>query len=206
MYSCVPIATREGARAVRRRRSVLPPQAGRPLRLRRRHRAGRILRGVPASHEPARHGPQAQELLSQSMTRARNCCSTRANVTYITLIVTCSSQRSAAKESPQQLPSFRFGELSCISHNATWSPFLGQLAPGDPVQAFECGLFRAPSYMHSLRPTDLLIIRDKNQCAYALLGDSYFTLVTFHSLCTHFTTCSLVVSTVCKYSGRVKCS
>ena len=86
------------------------------------------------------------------------------------------------KESPQQLPSFRFGELSCISHNATWSPFLGQLAPGDPVQAFECGLFRAPAYMHSLRPTDLLVIRDKNQCAYTLDAHNLVLLVISHTV------------------------
>ena len=80
---CVPIATREGARAVRWRRSVLPAQAGRPLRLRRRHRAGRVLRGVPASHEPARHGAQAQELLSQSTSTAY---STQYNVLVRTVV------------------------------------------------------------------------------------------------------------------------
>ncbi|XP_077984278.1 transcription initiation factor TFIID subunit 1-like [Glandiceps talaboti] len=54
-------------------------------------------------------------------------------------------------------PDYRYGETS-YAHS---SPFLGSLAPGQSVQAFENNLFRAPIYRHTMPSTDFLIIRTR---------------------------------------------
>ena len=55
-------------------------------------------------------------------------------------------------------PEFEFGE-TIYAHT---TPFLGNLAPGQSLQAIENNLFRAPVYNHHLPDTDFLIIRTRN--------------------------------------------
>ncbi|XP_067134209.1 transcription initiation factor TFIID subunit 1 isoform X1 [Centruroides vittatus] len=54
-------------------------------------------------------------------------------------------------------PEYKYGETA-YAHT---SPFLGSLAPGQSVQAFENNLFRAPIYDHEMPDTDFLIIRTR---------------------------------------------
>ncbi|XP_029644075.1 transcription initiation factor TFIID subunit 1 isoform X1 [Octopus sinensis] len=54
-------------------------------------------------------------------------------------------------------PQYIYGELA-YAHT---SPFLGSLAPGLCLQAFENNLFRAPVYEHCMPETDFLIIRTR---------------------------------------------
>lgn len=54
-------------------------------------------------------------------------------------------------------PEYKYGETA-YAHT---SPFLGSLAPGQSLQAFENNLFRAPIYEHNLPDTDFLIIRTR---------------------------------------------
>uniref|UniRef100_H2YZ45 Transcription initiation factor TFIID subunit 1 histone acetyltransferase domain-containing protein n=1 Tax=Ciona savignyi TaxID=51511 RepID=H2YZ45_CIOSA len=55
-------------------------------------------------------------------------------------------------------PRYRYGE-TVFSHS---SPFLGSLAPGQSLQAFECNMYRAPIYEHRSCVTDFLIIRTRH--------------------------------------------
>nr|XP_018670467.1 transcription initiation factor TFIID subunit 1-like isoform X2 [Ciona intestinalis] len=55
-------------------------------------------------------------------------------------------------------PRYRYGE-TVFSHS---SPFLGPLAPGQSLQAFECNMYRAPIYEHRSCGTDFLIIRSRH--------------------------------------------
>ncbi|XP_067949949.1 transcription initiation factor TFIID subunit 1-like [Watersipora subatra] len=52
---------------------------------------------------------------------------------------------------------FKYGELAYAHH----SPFLGNLNPGQTVQAFENNMFRAPIYQHLMPETDFLVIRTR---------------------------------------------
>ncbi|XP_054711819.1 transcription initiation factor TFIID subunit 1-like [Uloborus diversus] len=54
-------------------------------------------------------------------------------------------------------PEYKFGETA-YAHT---TPFLGSLAPGQSIQAFENNLFRSPIYEHELPDTDFLIIRTR---------------------------------------------
>lgn len=54
-------------------------------------------------------------------------------------------------------PEYKYGETA-YAHT---SPFLGSLAPGQSLQAFENNLFRAPIYEHNLPDTDFLVIRTR---------------------------------------------
>ncbi|CAF0755218.1 unnamed protein product [Didymodactylos carnosus] len=54
-------------------------------------------------------------------------------------------------------PQLEFGELS-YAHT---SPFLGDMAPGEVLQAFENHMYRAPIYLHESPVTDFLILRTK---------------------------------------------
>ncbi|UYV74640.1 TAF1 [Cordylochernes scorpioides] len=54
-------------------------------------------------------------------------------------------------------PEYKYGEIA-YAHT---SPFLGSLAPGQSLQAFENNLFRAPIYQHEMPDTDFLIIRTR---------------------------------------------
>ncbi|XP_064607804.1 transcription initiation factor TFIID subunit 1-like isoform X1 [Liolophura sinensis] len=54
-------------------------------------------------------------------------------------------------------PQFNYGELA-YAHT---SPFLGNLYPGQCIQAFENHMFRAPIFEHDLPSTDFLIIRTR---------------------------------------------
>jgi len=54
---------------------------------------------------------------------------------------------------------YKYGELA-YAHT---SPFLGHLAPGQSLQAFENNLFRAPIYEHQLPETEFLVIRTRNK-------------------------------------------
>lgn len=54
-------------------------------------------------------------------------------------------------------PEYKYGETA-YAHT---SPFLGSLAPGQSLQAFENNLFRAPIYEHNLPDSDFLIIRTR---------------------------------------------
>ncbi|GAV06552.1 hypothetical protein RvY_16518 [Ramazzottius varieornatus] len=56
-------------------------------------------------------------------------------------------------------PKFDYGGDVVYAHT---SPFLGALAPGQAIQAFENNMFRAPIYQHQLSSTDFLIIRTRN--------------------------------------------
>lgn len=56
-------------------------------------------------------------------------------------------------------PNFKYGELA-YAHT---SPFLGNLLPGQTLQALENNLFRAPIYEHSMPDTDFLIIRTRHK-------------------------------------------
>ncbi|RWS29199.1 transcription initiation factor TFIID subunit 1-like protein [Leptotrombidium deliense] len=65
-------------------------------------------------------------------------------------------KRKPGKESTT--PEYKYGELA-YAHT---SPFLGHLAPGQSLQAFENNLYRAPIYEHSVADSDFLIIRTRN--------------------------------------------
>lgn len=54
-------------------------------------------------------------------------------------------------------PDYKYGETA-YAHT---SPFLGSLAPGQSLQAFENNLFRAPIYEHLFPDTDFLVIRTR---------------------------------------------
>ncbi|GFY78151.1 transcription initiation factor TFIID subunit 1 [Trichonephila inaurata madagascariensis] len=54
-------------------------------------------------------------------------------------------------------PEYKYGETA-YAHT---SPFLGSLAPGQSLQAFENNLFRSPVYQHELAETDFVIIRTR---------------------------------------------
>ncbi|XP_037277231.1 TATA-box binding protein associated factor 1 isoform X3 [Rhipicephalus microplus] len=54
-------------------------------------------------------------------------------------------------------PEYKYGETA-YAHT---SPFLGSLAPGQSLQAFENNLFRAPIYEHNLPDSDFLLIRTR---------------------------------------------
>eukprot|EP00794_Sanderia_malayensis_P006796 gene6796-7562_t len=68
-------------------------------------------------------------------------------------------------------PQLEYGETVYV-HN---SPFLGQLAPGQTLQAFENNMYRAPAYPHKMKPTDFLIIRS-NDHYYVRFVNSIFTI------------------------------
>ncbi|CAD5115481.1 DgyrCDS4450 [Dimorphilus gyrociliatus] len=55
-------------------------------------------------------------------------------------------------------PVFKFGDISYVHQ----SPFLGQLAPGQCLQAVENNMYRSPIYEHEVNVTDFLIIRNRN--------------------------------------------
>ncbi|KAJ8028294.1 Transcription initiation factor TFIID subunit 1 [Holothuria leucospilota] len=56
-------------------------------------------------------------------------------------------------------PTHEYGE-TVFTHNA---PFLGNLSPGESLQAVENNLFRAPIFPHKLPNTDFLIIRTRQK-------------------------------------------
>ncbi|KAK2151093.1 hypothetical protein LSH36_376g04026 [Paralvinella palmiformis] len=56
-------------------------------------------------------------------------------------------------------PKFEYGELA-YAHT---SPFLGSLAPGQCLQAFENNMYRVPIFEHKVPDTDFLIIRNRQQ-------------------------------------------
>lgn len=68
-------------------------------------------------------------------------------------------------------PEYKYGETA-YAHT---SPFLGSLAPGQSVQAFENNLFRAPIYDHEMPDTDFLIIRTR-QHYYIREVDTIYTI------------------------------
>ena len=55
-------------------------------------------------------------------------------------------------------PVYDYGELT-LAHT---SPFLGNLGPGQSLQAMENNMFRAPVYQHKTPATDFLVIRTRN--------------------------------------------
>jgi hypothetical protein len=57
--------------------------------------------------------------------------------------------------SDAQPPEHKFGEPT-LAHT---SPFLGQMSPGQCIQAFENNLHRSPIYEHRMPSTDFLVIR-----------------------------------------------
>lgn len=66
-------------------------------------------------------------------------------------------KRSTAKDAPP-LPNVPFGEFVYVHQ----SPFLGQLRPGQCLQALENNMSRAPIYEHKPTPTDFLVVRTRN--------------------------------------------
>ena len=68
-------------------------------------------------------------------------------------------------------PEFKFGE-TIYAHT---SPFLGNLAPGESLQALENNLFRAPIYNHKFPDSDFLIIRTRNNY-FIRIVDAIFTV------------------------------
>ncbi|XP_035205757.1 transcription initiation factor TFIID subunit 1-like isoform X1 [Stegodyphus dumicola] len=68
-------------------------------------------------------------------------------------------------------PEYKYGETA-YAHT---SPFLGSLAPGQSIQAFENNLFRSPIYEHELPDTDFVIIRTR-QHYYIREVESIFTV------------------------------
>ena len=62
-------------------------------------------------------------------------------------------------------PEYQFGETA-FAHT---SPFLGNLTPGQSLQAFENNLFRAPIYEHQMPETDFLIIRTRERLLLLLI-------------------------------------
>ncbi|XP_068717944.1 transcription initiation factor TFIID subunit 1-like isoform X1 [Montipora capricornis] len=59
----------------------------------------------------------------------------------------------------ESLPMYDYGEAIPVHQT---SPFLGQLAPGESLQALENNLFRAPIYQHAFPETDFLVIRNSS--------------------------------------------
>jgi len=68
-------------------------------------------------------------------------------------------------------PEFEFGE-TIYAHT---TPFLGNLAPGQSLQALENNLFRAPIYNHRFPESDFLIIRTRNNY-FIRIVDTIFTV------------------------------
>jgi transcription initiation factor TFIID subunit 1 len=68
-------------------------------------------------------------------------------------------------------PDYLYGETT-YSHT---SPFLGNLAPGQSIQAFENNLFRAPVYRHRFPESDFLVIRTRN-AYFVRTVDTIFTV------------------------------
>ncbi|GBN17966.1 Transcription initiation factor TFIID subunit 1 [Araneus ventricosus] len=68
-------------------------------------------------------------------------------------------------------PEYRYGETA-YAHT---SPFLGSLAPGQSLQAFENNLFRSPIYQHELPDTDFIVIRTR-QHYYIREVETIFTV------------------------------
>ncbi|CAB3979442.1 transcription initiation factor TFIID subunit 1 isoform X2 [Paramuricea clavata] len=56
-------------------------------------------------------------------------------------------------------PNFEYGETLYIHQT---SPFLGQLKPGESLQALESNLYRAPIYEHAMPSSDFVIIKTNN--------------------------------------------
>ena len=56
-------------------------------------------------------------------------------------------------------PSYEHGETKFV-HT---SPFLGNIAPGESMQALENNLYRAPIYLHKVPKTDFLVIRTRHK-------------------------------------------
>jgi len=52
-------------------------------------------------------------------------------------------------------PALEYGEVSFVQH----SPFLGQLAHGQTLQALENNLYRAPTYQHRLLSSDFMLLK-----------------------------------------------
>uniref|UniRef100_A0A0N5AW64 DUF3591 domain-containing protein n=1 Tax=Syphacia muris TaxID=451379 RepID=A0A0N5AW64_9BILA len=72
-------------------------------------------------------------------------------------------KRKVGKETE---PEWEFGEIA-FTHT---TPFLGQLSPGQGLQAIENNLYRAPIYRHNPNPNDFLLIRTKQGYATKLKG------------------------------------
>uniref|UniRef100_T1J1P4 Transcription initiation factor TFIID subunit 1 n=1 Tax=Strigamia maritima TaxID=126957 RepID=T1J1P4_STRMM len=71
----------------------------------------------------------------------------------------------------QGAPEYAYGETA-YAHT---SPFLGCLAPGQSLQAFENNLFRSPIYQHKVSETDFLVLRTR-QHYYIREVDSMYTV------------------------------
>merc|ERR1712024_372674 len=52
-----------------------------------------------------------------------------------------------------------YGELT-LAHT---SPFLGQMIPGQTIQALESNMHRAPIFRHEVPSNDFLVIRTRNE-------------------------------------------
>ena len=81
----------------------------------------------------------------------------------LSLVGMCSKIKNYFKRKPgtdsnDEATKHRYGELT-LAHT---SPFLGQMCPGQTIQAFENNMFRAPIYEHKIPSSDFLIIRTRN--------------------------------------------
>ena len=68
-------------------------------------------------------------------------------------------KRKPGTDSNDEAAKHKYGELT-LAHT---SPFLGQMSPGQTIQAMENNMFRAPIYEHDIPNTDFLIIRTRNE-------------------------------------------
>ncbi|KAH8024784.1 hypothetical protein HPB51_001198 [Rhipicephalus microplus] len=81
--------------------------------------------------------------------------SSRLQLISLALVLPCITEQRPGKDSGA--PEYKYGETA-YAHT---SPFLGSLAPGQSLQAFENNLFRAPIYEHNLPDSDFLLIRTR---------------------------------------------
>ena len=68
-------------------------------------------------------------------------------------------KRKPGTDSNEEAAKLPYGELN-LAHT---SPFLGQMSPGQTIQAMENNMFRAPIYEQDVPTTDFLVIRTRNE-------------------------------------------
>ncbi|XP_015772967.1 PREDICTED: transcription initiation factor TFIID subunit 1-like [Acropora digitifera] len=103
--------------------------------------------------KPGRHPVYGllKHIKKKARVRNKSSATSRNSVPYEMLGF---NERKPGKD--DSLPSFDYGEAIPVHQT---SPFLGQLAPGESLQALENNLYRAPIYQHVFPETDFVVVR-----------------------------------------------
>ena len=80
-------------------------------------------------------------------------------------------KRRPGSDSNEEATKHKFGDLT-LAHT---SPFLGQMMPGQTIQALENNMYRSPIYEHKMSATDFLVIRTRNEFSIREV-DSVYTV------------------------------